>query len=79
MTLAAFDACIDDVLLLLAKEPAEVAAMGREGAEAWHDPAQHLVCVVTFGNDVHFGCMCSEETFGRGLETRHHVAVDDAD
>ena len=52
--------------------------MGREGVEAWHDPAQHLVCVVTFGNDVHFGCMSTEETFGRGLETRHHVAADDA-
>ena len=78
MTFAAFDACIDDVFLLLTQEPAEVAAMGAEGVEAWHDPAQHLVCVVTFGNDVHFGCMSTKETFGRCLETRHHVTADDA-
>ena len=53
MTFATLDACIDDVFLLLTEEPAEVAAMGGEGVEAGHNPTEHLVGVVAFGDDVH--------------------------
>ena len=34
--------------------------------------------MVAFGNDVHFCCMSTEESFGTGLQTGHYVTANDA-
>jgi len=65
-------------VLLLAQQPAEVAAAGAVLVEAGHNPTQHFVYIVTLGDNGQLRSMSAHKALERALVAGQHVAIHDA-
>ena len=78
MALAALDAGIEIVLLVLAEKPGEIGTGGRELVGTWKNPAQHLVAIVTLWDGSDFRSVATYVICQGGLYACKRIAIDKA-
>ena len=75
MTFATLDAGIDHIFFL-AHQPTEIRTVDTELIEARHNPTQHFVDFISFGDYGELAVESAEETVGGNLLACQHVAAD---
>ena len=76
MAFASLDTGIEHILLLIPHQPAEIRAVDAELIETGHDPSQHFVDVVTFGNHCELAVESAQESVRLHLFACQHIAAD---
>ena len=63
-------------IFFLAHQPAEIRAVDTELIETRHNPTQHFVDFISFGNYGQLAVESAEEAVGRNLLARQHITAD---
>ena len=76
MTFTTLDTGIKHIFLIITQQPAEIRMVHTELIETRHNPAQHFVNIVTFGNHCQLAVKSAKKTVRIHFFTCKYITTD---